>query len=486
MPPSQITIKATIRDFTPAHPDFEMPPGAAELAAFPDNAGFGLVQGIVKDTLGPNGKPVYAGNPKTLWTNGKEQFDKWYNTNDIQSTMTDYVLTLNRTSAGTYVFDSGNDGFFPIDGKLLGNSGKDDKGKEHNFHFTLEAKCEFTYQGGEIFSFSGDDDLWIFINNKLVIDLGGVHPKIDASKTPAAVVKLDAVAAKIGLEKGKKYPLHVFYAERHTTQSNCRIETSIVIDPQTTPVNAQIVAAGDAQKFNPATNGAFKVKLDKPAPVGGISVNYAIVSGDPNAAVPGTDFEPLSSSVLVNGTEATISVKPKASQNVDAHKPLTLKLLPGTNYTPNPATATIKIHDKAEVTPALPTVSVSSGGDAKRPGSDIQGGQCRVTPATNSFFTITRTNEKSDQPLEVTFNLNGDAALNTDYEMPGLAPSSVTIAAGQTSVKLPMNPKPVPGLRNKDMTISVTLQEVGGKYHLGNGNASLALRKGDLKCAVQP
>lgn len=84
-----------------------------------------------------------------------------------------------------------------------------------------ELHTEFVYRGGESFTFSGDDDLWIFVNRHLAIDLGGVH---DAK---SATIDFDGRAAELGLAAGGRYELSVFQAERHTPGSNFRIDTSV-------------------------------------------------------------------------------------------------------------------------------------------------------------------------------------------------------------------------------------------------------------------
>ncbi|GMU63116.1 MAG: hypothetical protein AMXMBFR34_48790 [Myxococcaceae bacterium] len=63
--------------------------------------------------------------------------------------------------------------------------------------------------------------MWVFVNRKLALDLGGVHG------AESGTVDFDALAPSLGLTVGQTYPFDVFHAERHTTESNFRIETSI-------------------------------------------------------------------------------------------------------------------------------------------------------------------------------------------------------------------------------------------------------------------
>ena len=112
------------------------------------------------------------------------------------------------------IFDSS--AFFPIDDKGYGKEYLD-----HNFHFTTEIHTRFTYRGGDQFTFVGDDDLWLFINGHLAIDLGGVHGREEKS------VNLDQRAAELEIMPGASYAMDIFHAERHTSSSNFRIETNI-------------------------------------------------------------------------------------------------------------------------------------------------------------------------------------------------------------------------------------------------------------------
>jgi fibro-slime domain-containing protein len=90
----------------------------------------------------------------------------------------------------------------------------------HDFGFTTEVVHWFVFDPAQAarLDFTGDDDLWVFVNGKLAVDLGGPHVPMDGSVT------LDAsAAARFGLEAGAVYPIHVFHAERKPEGSSFRL-----------------------------------------------------------------------------------------------------------------------------------------------------------------------------------------------------------------------------------------------------------------------
>ena len=147
-------------------------------------------------------------------------------------------------------------GFFPFNGLTTSNGGKYTRNKTPVYHFGMSMSIPFYMtndgwttksQGTKVpieFDFSGDDDVWVFVDGELVLDLGGIHDpisgKIDFSTGEVTVYKgltsTENEAAstvntyiKDEMEKngGQLHNLQIFYLERGKGGSNCSIRCNL-------------------------------------------------------------------------------------------------------------------------------------------------------------------------------------------------------------------------------------------------------------------
>ena len=239
-----------------------------------DSKGVSFMSGMVEPVLGANGVPVrkQADFPEhCLLTNyldywflplviGQDAAGKQY----TNSTCRDVDLELDKEGYwyGQKNGSSPEGGFFLLDDfeylddaktvrNIFFDQLNDKKGKKHNFGFTMKFQAKFEYVRGQKFEFKGDDDVWVFINNRLVVDLGGQHSEVTGA------VDLDT----LGLVPGQEYPFHIFYVERHTSSSNFMMRTSMDLhtDASIFLTNDSLNAIATGQPWNPKNYDIWQI-----------------------------------------------------------------------------------------------------------------------------------------------------------------------------------------------------------------------------------
>lgn len=243
----------------------------------------GIIRNVVKSQLGKDGLPIptYT-NSTDAWAAyhdvftanvighdpvlSTDNFYRWfheaYDANGTQiSKQYNREVTFRRTGNNSYEY--GSKGTFPLDDVSFSN-GDSATQTGHNFHFTAHMRIpmKISADGSEQFWFSGDDDVWVFLNGQLVLDLGGLHMDTEGSFTINAngnvVSTVNNVADQAcrqtisdpriigyntynnqiennctrkpvtttintGFKPGDVVNLDFFYAERSTSESNTRI-----------------------------------------------------------------------------------------------------------------------------------------------------------------------------------------------------------------------------------------------------------------------
>ncbi len=251
--PEVVNLAARVRDFrgkgeNGGHPDFgagvqevrvglledrlagDGRPRVKDLAGqhvreqFTTLGGYGILPSLADASRGDSVGTLESARERALTS--RAAFAQWFS--DTPGVNRPLPMTIQMEwdpTVARFVFDTrinekyrSSGGFLPIDGQLMGNVGSTGR----NYFFTTEIAATFVYHPGrgQMFIITSDDCAWMYVDGRLVVDLGGTGAGKDQK------VPMD----RLGLENGAEYEVRIFLAQRQMAWTNLRLESTFPLE----------------------------------------------------------------------------------------------------------------------------------------------------------------------------------------------------------------------------------------------------------------
>ncbi len=217
-----------------------------------------LEQGLVDFYLGEDYLPVATGAGVALTNRGisAESFRRWFAAVDGASVSYPGILEM-KYDAATSEFEFYQAEFYPLDSATSRQAdGANRDGHNHLFTMSLAVPFTVLADGGETFEIEADDDTFVFVGDRLALDLGGVHDAMTAKfviseegKVLTAVNGQDLAYSGVQLGAGETTVLRIFHADRNSTNS--------VLNMQFTRMNLAVESVNLARSGEEAVQIAY-------------------------------------------------------------------------------------------------------------------------------------------------------------------------------------------------------------------------------------
>ena len=211
-----------------------------------------------------------------------------------------------------------------VDPGVMGVSKEGDTYVNRNYNYVMQANGEFLFDADDdlFFEFEGDDDVYLFINNELVLDIGGAHSITNVAFNMNDYVEMandilstafssyrgdmtdeefetlltgssltDAVKEeyrrwhKLNLQDGMTYAIDFYYMERHGTGANCRIVTNIIMSDPSLQTEKTAYQNGEEVEYGGVVTTDAPVEYSFSMSNAGNSKLYKLSFSDPTIGV---------------------------------------------------------------------------------------------------------------------------------------------------------------------------------------------------------